>query len=344
MATTVDPNAIWSGAPVSILYGGVECGATIAVPKVALDVAAGAPEFTNAGGPVEGTRGIRKIIPSIELVVNEINAQKLAWALPGATATSSQSVGQVLAGLDTTLAADPALGATNLKVTSVTTVTVGQFIRVGAAGVAPTEANSEVVKVLTVGTAGGGGTGLDVENSAGGGMLIDHANGAEVKTVTGTLLAASCAAGATNVKVDIVTGLAIGDFVRIGYVGHYETRTLTAVGTAGAGGTGITFALPLTRDHALDEWVIEVTALGGTTVRPVIGRIGAAAYQDLVLTDVGADGRTLVVTLENAVSAESQSLEFGDDPATPLGLTLKFTGHYAAATPTVVPITFVMSA
>lgn len=343
MATTINPSAIFSGAPVSITFGGVECGATTEVPKLSLDVEAGGPEFTNAGGPVVSTRITRRIIPSVELTVNEMTAQKIAWALPGATASSSQSVGQVVAGLDTTLAADPALGATNLKVASVTTVTAGQFVRVGAAGVAATEADSEVLRVITVGTIGGGGTGLDVENSAGGGALLDHANAAEVKTITGTILAAPAAAGATNVKVDSVSGLAIGDFVRIGYVGHYETRVLTAVGTALAAGTGLTFAIPLTRDHAADEWCIEVTALGGTTIRPVIGRIATAAYQNLVLTDIGADGATLIVTLENAMSAESQELSFDDDPANPLGLTLKFTGHYAAATPTQVPLTIAMA-
>jgi len=339
MATTVDPNAIWSGAPVSVTYGGVEMGATTSNPKIALDVTAGAPEFTNAGGPVEGTRGIRKIVPSIEITLNEIDAQRFAWSLPGATATSSESIGQVVAGLATTLAADPALGAITISLTSVTTVGVGGFIRIGTT---LTEAASEVVKVTTVGTAGGGNT--IVENSAGGGLLIDHANAEQVKTVTGTILAAPAVAGATNIKVDSVSDLAQGDFVRIGYVGHYETRTLTVVGTTGPAGTGLDFAIPLTRDHALDEWVIEVTSLGGTTVRPVVGRIGSSAYQDLVLTDVGADGRTMIVTLENATSAESQSLEFSDDPANPLGLTLKLTGHYAAATPTVVPITFVISA
>lgn len=343
MATTIDPSAIFSGAPVSLTYGGVECGATISAPKLTLEVESGAPAFTNSGGPVMATRGIRRIIPSVEVVINEFTAQKLAWAMPGATATSSESVGQVRAGLDTTLAADPALGAINLKVTSVTTVAVGDFIRVAAAGVAATEANSEILRVLTVGTTGGAGTGLDVENSAGGGCLLDHANAAEVKTITGTILAAPAVAGATNVKVDSVTGLTALDYVRIGYVGHYETRQITAVGTTGPTGTGLTFAIPLSRDHGLDEWVIEVTALGSTMIRPVVGRIETAAYKNLVLTDVGADGRQLVVTLENALSAESQSMEFGDDPANPLGLTLKFTGHYAAATPTQVPITLVMA-
>ena len=214
---------------------------------------------------------------------------------------------------------------------------------VAATGVAATEANSEILRVISVGTTGSGGTGLGVQNSAGGGCLIDHGNGADLNTVTGTVLAAPAVAGDTNIKVDAVTGLAENDYVRIGYVGHYETRQLTAVGTTGPAGTGLTFSIPLSRDHAVDEWVIEVTALGSTTIRPVVGRIESAAYKSLVLTDVGADGQQLVVTLENALSAETQTLEFGDDPANPLGLTLKFTGHYAAATPTQVPITLVMA-
>jgi len=342
MTTTVDPNAVWSGAPVSITYGGVECGATTAIPKIALDVTGGALVFTNAGGPVKGTRGIWKIIPSVELVVNELTAQKMAWAMPGATATSSESVGVLVAGLSTTLAADPVLGATTISLTSVTTVGVNGFIRIGTT---LTEAACEVVKVTTVGTAGGGNT--IVENSAGGGLLIDHGNGENVVTVLGTILAAPSVAGATNIKVDSVTGsglLAPGNFIRIGYVGHYETRTITTVGTIGPSGTGVSFAIPLTRDHGLDEWVIVVAALGGTTIRPVVGRIASAAYQNLVLTDIGADGRTMVVTVENALSAESQSLEFSDNPENPVGLTLKFTGHYSESTPTTVPITFVMSA
>jgi len=341
---TIDPNSIWSGAPVSITFGGVDCGATVSVPKLALDVESGAPTILNAGGPVKGTRSIRRITPSIELTINEINATKLAWAMPGATATSSQSVGVVVAGLSTTLAADPALAATTISLTSVTTVGINDFIMIGP-NTGQTEANTEVVKVTTVGTAGGGNT--VVENSAGGGLLIDHANGEDAKTCIGTILAAPAVAGATNIKVDAVTVKALlvtGDYIRIGYTGHYETRQILTVGTIGPGGTGVTFATPLTRDHGLDEWVIRVAALGGTTIRPVIGRIAGADYKSLILTDVGADGRTMIVTLENAASAESQSLEFNDDPANPLGLTLKFTGHYAEASPTTVPLTIVMSA
>jgi hypothetical protein len=343
MVATINPSAIFSGAPVSITYGGVECGATTEVPKLSLEVEAGGPEFTNAGGPVRNTRITRRIIPSLELTVNEMTAQKIGWALPGATATSSSSVGVPKTGLDTTLAADPALGATTLKVTSVTTVAVNDFVRVAAPGVAATEANSEVLKVTRVGTLGSGGTGIDVENSAGGGCLLDHGATDEIKTVAGTYLAAPALAGATNLKVDAVADLAPGDIVRVGYAGHYETRVLSAVGTLGPSGTGITFVIPLTRDHAVDEWVVKVTAIGGTTIRPAIGRIASAAYQNLVLTDMGADGATLIVTLENAMSAENQELSFDDDPANPLGLTLKFTGHYHESTPTQVPLTLQMA-
>lgn len=336
MALVIAPEELYFGAPASLTYGGVEVGATLDPPTVNFDITTYTPEFQGARGPVKGTVITTRVIPSCTLRVNQITAQKLGWALPGTATTSSTSLGVLLAGLDTTLAADPALGATNIKVTSVTTVAVGQFISVGPTAL-PTEANTEIVQVLTVGTTGGGGTGLDVQNSAGGGLLIDHANAERVYTVNGTLLAAPAAAGATNIKVDSVANLIVGDFVRIGYVGHYETRVLTAVGTALAAGTGLTFAIPLTRDHGLDEWVIEVTTLGGNTIGWTPGRIASAAYLPLVLTGIGLDGRQMVVTLLNAMSAESQEITFGDEAAS--GLAVKFTAYYDPATPTVAPFT-----
>ena len=340
--TTIQPDRMFFGAPASITVDGVDGGTTFDPPHITIEYETNADKTRPQGARsnIKGLLYVKTAICKAKFKVYEFASVKLGWVMPGATADSPASVGQVLAGLDTTLAADPALGATNLKVTSVTTVTVGQFVRVGAAGVAATEANSEVLRVLTVGTTGSGGTGLDVENSAGGGALLDHANADEVKTVNGTVLAAPAAAGATNIKVDSVSGLAIGDFIRIGYVDHYETRVLTAVGTGGVGGTGLTFAIPLTRDHALDEWAIEVTSLGGTTITWDLGRVDSSAYKDLVLTSIGADGRTLEVTLKDAMSAESQDLPFDDDPANPLGLALKFTGYVDPQTPRRVPLTW----
>jgi hypothetical protein len=85
MATTIDASAIFSGAPVSLTVGGTECGATISVPKFEIEVESGSPQFTNAGGPVKGTRINRRAIPSLTVDINEINATKIGWAMPGSS-------------------------------------------------------------------------------------------------------------------------------------------------------------------------------------------------------------------------------------------------------------------
>ena len=332
MSTQIQPELLFFGAPVSLTVGGVEAGTTFDAPKVTIEYETNADKVRPQGArsKIKGLMFIKAAVCKAVFKVNEFTATKLGWVMPGATATSSESVGQVLAGLDTTLAADPALGATTISLTSVTTVGVGGFIRIGTT---LTEAACEVVKVTTVGTAGGGNT--VVENSAGGGLLIDHANGEEVKTVNGTILAAPAVAGDTNVKVDAVDALTAGDFVRIGYVGHYETRTLTVVGTAGAGGTGITFDIPLTRDHAVDEWVIEVTATGSTTIQPVAGRVPTSAYKDVVLTGVGLDGLPLVVELDDALSVVNQDMAFSDDDWS--GFAVELEAYADPTTPAVLP-------
>jgi hypothetical protein len=60
-------------------------------------------------------------------------------------------------------------------------------------------------------------------------------------TLADTTVAAIAALGATNLKVASVTGIAIGDQLRLGG-GNPETVTVSAVGTAGAGGTGLTIS------------------------------------------------------------------------------------------------------
>lgn len=88
--------------------------------------------------------------------------------------------------LDTTLAAASAVGATNLKLTSVTGLTVGMFIAIQDAtepGNTWSDTN-ELFYITAVGTAGAGGTGVDgfpMNPSVLGGMRYAHANG---KTVT----------------------------------------------------------------------------------------------------------------------------------------------------------------
>ncbi|MBC6465866.1 family 78 glycoside hydrolase catalytic domain [Actinomadura alba] len=67
------------------------------------------------------------------------------------------------------------------------------------------------------------------------------------------VLAADAAAGATTVKLDNVTGYHVGGTINIDTGGggdRLESRTITAVGTAGADGTGIIFTPGLSNAHS----------------------------------------------------------------------------------------------
>ena len=76
-----------------------------------------------------------------------------------------------------------------------------------------------------------------------------------------TTLSAAAAAGATNIRVASVANFQVGDKITVdqaanGYgKGDPEVRTITAVGTAGANGTGITLDAPLDRAHAAARFV-----------------------------------------------------------------------------------------
>ncbi len=76
-----------------------------------------------------------------------------------------------------------------------------------------------------------------------------------------TTLAAASAAGATNIQVNSVSNFVAGDKITVdgpgpGHpVGDPETRTITAVGTSGATGTGITLDTPLSDAHATSSYV-----------------------------------------------------------------------------------------
>jgi len=83
---------------------------------------------------------------------------------------------------------------------------------------------------------------------SGGGTAFELAS--NVPAAGMTTLAAASAAGDTNVKVASVTNLVAGQpfFVDTGL--NLETGVISAVGTAGATGTGVTLTASLTRAHA----------------------------------------------------------------------------------------------
>jgi hypothetical protein len=74
----------------------------------------------------------------------------------------------------------------------------------------------------------------------------------EGDALVSTTLAASASGGATNIKVTSVTGLVVGQDITLGSDAYadQETRTITVVGTAGSGGTGVTLDDAIFYEHA----------------------------------------------------------------------------------------------
>ncbi len=122
------------------------------------------------------------------------------------------------------LGADAPAGATNIKVTSVANISVGDRIRLDIDAVGH---GIETVTVTSVGT-----------------------------QARRTNLAADANAGATNIKVRFMNGIAVGDKINVGTPANKETVTVTAVGTAGLSGTGIDVSPALASTHINSETVM----------------------------------------------------------------------------------------
>ncbi|SNT65465.1 alpha-L-rhamnosidase [Asanoa hainanensis] len=113
------------------------------------------------------------------------------------------------------------------------------------------------------------------------------------------LLAADAAAGATTVKVDSVTGYHVGGTVNVDTGGggdRLESRTITAIGTAGVDGTGIAFTPALSAAHAAGAKVTgsgnniaASDASAGAAVTPrFIGRL-EVTYRDGSRSEIVTD-------------------------------------------------------
>jgi hypothetical protein len=122
------------------------------------------------------------------------------------------------------LEADAPAGATNIKVTSVSGISVGDKIRLDIDSVGH---GIETVTVTNVGT------------------QAHHTN-----------LAADASVGATKIKVRNVNGFAVGDKLTIGTPANLETVTIAAVGTPGSAGTGIDFSPAVAHAHIDSEGAV----------------------------------------------------------------------------------------
>ncbi len=122
------------------------------------------------------------------------------------------------------LAMEAPAGATNLQVTSLADISVGDKIRLDVDSVGH---GIETVSVTNVGTA-----------------------------AIQTNLSAPASAGANRVSVRHKEGLTAGSKITIGTPGSQQVVTVTAVGTAGSEGSPIDFKPALTRAHVDSEWVV----------------------------------------------------------------------------------------
>ena len=149
-------------------------------------------------------------------------------------------------------------GATNIKVESVNNLTVGDTLLVD---VGP---NQETVTITAVGTAGLDGTGVDITPA----LSMMHPAGGEVKDVSqpGTgidltesldsahaagapVVAINLPTGATSIKVASTDGIYVGAVLTIDTGANQEFATVTAVGTSGPEGSGLTLAAPTQFPH-----------------------------------------------------------------------------------------------
>jgi hypothetical protein len=128
------------------------------------------------------------------------------------------------AGTQAYLAMNAQAGTTNIKVTSVSDISVGDKIRLDIDSVGH---GIETVAVAHIGTA-----------------------------ANQTNLTAPVSAAATRVSVRRAEGFAVGDTITVGTPASQETVTVTAIGSQWPNSTAIDFTPALAKPHVTNEWVV----------------------------------------------------------------------------------------
>jgi hypothetical protein len=318
VSTIIVPESMYFGAPTSLKVGGVEVGGTLDAPKVAFDIEKVTPDFKNAKGPVKGTVIVRKVVPRLEFMVNELTAAKIAWAMPGVTSTVGTGA-TTADGHDEALAADSAVGAT--------------VIKFPATDLATSAAADDIIDTATPhGFVAGqrvrfesltGGTGLVVGTDY---FVIAASLGATTLKVSLT-----AGGGAVDFSTDVTAGVimpayTVGEFLKIGDAGETEIREISAVGTSGAGGTGLTLGVALNMAHDAGDAILQVDDAGTTLLTWTPGRVPSASYRDVEAIGPGLDGRTMRVLVKNALSADNLEIPLDDENMA--GLSMSMIGHY----------------
>ena len=147
-----------------------------------------------------------------------------------------------------------------------------------------------------------------------------------------TTLSADVAAGATSIAVTSATGIAAGDFLKLGDSGETE---VVKVGAGYTSGTTIPVG-KLRFAHDSADAVVEVDDAGTTVTTWRTGRVPSAAFKDVILDGIGVDGRHLKVTITDALGDGKLEIELSDTAVA--GPHVVMTGFYDGADPTLAPI------
>jgi len=125
-----------------------------------------------------------------------------------------------------------------------------------------------------------------------------------------TTLAAATNVGDTNIKVVAITGYVVGDYVKIDTSTLIEYRRLTAVGTAGAGGTGLSFFEPLALAHASGVAATEVDGDGLATITPPApSRVSSGSYKEFKVSWPRPDTAPASVVIKRGLVAIGNPIE-----------------------------------
>jgi beta-galactosidase/beta-glucuronidase len=122
------------------------------------------------------------------------------------------------------------------------------------------------------------------------------------------ILAAASAAGDSVIKVSNVTNFAAGQTISIDTGTNLENRLVTAVGTLGAGGTGITIATPLTLAHLTA--VVVKTSVGITTLTGGSTSL-AAGNGNVAAPSVVGDTNIKVSSVSNFAVGQTITIDAG---------------------------------
>lgn len=178
-ATSIDPTKyiighgeIFYRAP-NVLTAWTSVGVTMddAIARIGFANSNPSDTLNGVDGAIRGLDYMRVESAEIEFTLPELSATKLALAVPGAVSTAGV-ITETAAGFTTTLAAATVVGATNIKLTAVTGLNVGDYIGIDvvAGGL------REYRRATTVGTLGAGGTGVTFRDP----LLQAHASGVVV--------------------------------------------------------------------------------------------------------------------------------------------------------------------